>query len=59
MMPLLLTVPQAAAALGLSRATFYRLIQAGQLKTVKIGGRRLVPPSSLEGYVARLVAEAA
>jgi len=55
--PLLLTVPQAAAALGLSRATFYRLVQSGQLRTVKVRGRRLVPPQLLEEYVAQLIEE--
>jgi hypothetical protein len=28
---------------GLSRATLYRLLAAGQLQTVKVRGRRLVP----------------
>jgi len=30
-------------ATGLSRATLYRMLSAGQLHTVKIRGRRLVP----------------
>lgn len=30
-------------ATGLSRATLYRMLSAGQLSTVKVRGRRLVP----------------
>lgn len=33
---------------SLSRATLYRMIAAGTLKTVKVGGRRLVPMAELE-----------
>jgi excisionase family DNA binding protein len=35
-------------ATGVSKATFYRLINSGKLLTVKIGGRRLVPAPELE-----------
>jgi excisionase family DNA binding protein len=33
---------------GLSRATIYRMIAAGTLKTVQHGRRRLVPTSEIE-----------
>jgi excisionase family DNA binding protein len=33
---------------GLSRATIYRMIAAGTLKTVQRGRRRLVPTAELE-----------
>lgn len=33
---------------GLSRATLYRLVDAGKLRTVQHGRRRLVPASELE-----------
>jgi excisionase family DNA binding protein len=33
---------------SLSRATLYRMIAAGTLKTVRTGGRRLVPTAELE-----------
>lgn len=38
--PLLLTVVEAAAMLGVGRTTAYELIAAGQLQVVHIGGRR-------------------
>ena len=40
-------------AIGLSRSSFYNLVKAGKLKTVVIGGRRLVPASE----IARLLSE--
>ena len=48
--PTLLDVPSAASALGVSRTTAYNLIASGQLRTVKVGRRRLVPRSAVEGF---------
>ena len=36
---------------GLSRATLYRRIASGELKTVRTGRRRLVPTSQLESLL--------
>jgi excisionase family DNA binding protein len=44
---LALTVDEAAAALGLSRPTIWRMIQRGELQSVKVGGRRLIPVATL------------
>ena len=52
---ILFNVPDAAAALSLSRSKFYELMQSGALKTVKIGQRRLVPAESLAAYASALV----
>lgn len=41
------SVEAAAAALTISRRTAYRLIAAGELRTVKLRGRRLVPAAEL------------
>lgn len=38
-------------ATSLSRATLYRAIASGQLKTVKRGKRRLVPAQALEDFL--------
>lgn len=38
---------------GLSRATIYRLIAAGKLRTTKIGGCRVVPASSLRTLIEK------
>jgi excisionase family DNA binding protein len=45
---LVYSIQEATHACGLSRATIYRLIASGQLKTVKVGGRRLVRPEAIE-----------
>jgi excisionase family DNA binding protein len=50
----LLTVPEVMAALRLSRATVYDLIRSRQLRTVKIGRCRRIPPDELTAYLARL-----
>src|SRR6185312_15703659 len=49
------SVEEAARALSLSRRTAYRLIATGELRTVKLRGRRLVPaaePARLIGSQA-------
>lgn len=43
----LLNVVEAGRALGVSRATVWRWIQAGELPSVRRGGRRLVPAAAL------------
>jgi excisionase family DNA binding protein len=43
----LLTVDEAAERLRVSRWTVYNLIRSNQLRTIKIGPRRLVAPSAL------------
>ena len=48
---LALSVAEAAAALSISRSKLYELIAAGDIPTVKCGGRRLVPATSLENYL--------
>jgi len=40
--PAALSVVQAAQYLGVSRASLYRLLSSGELRTTKIGGRTLV-----------------
>lgn len=43
----LVTVEEAGLALGVSRSTVWRLIQRGELPSVRRGGRRLVPATAL------------
>ena len=52
--PLLYRVEEAAEALRLSRAMVYEIIRSGQLRTVKIGTRRLVPVAALGEYIDTL-----
>jgi excisionase family DNA binding protein len=52
---LLLTVPEAAEALAISRSKLYELFAAGLVQSVRIDGSRRVPIEALETYVARLL----
>lgn len=49
----LLTVREAAKVLRLSVPTLYRLMRAGQLKSVKLGGARRIPEREVERLVTR------
>jgi predicted DNA-binding transcriptional regulator AlpA len=51
-LPLLLAVPRAAALLGISRASAYRLAKNGELPTKWLGGRVYVVTSSLRDIIA-------
>jgi excisionase family DNA binding protein len=42
---------EAALVTGLSRNTIYELIGSGQLRSVKVGGRRLIPASAILALV--------
>lgn len=46
--PLVLTIPEAAAALGISRAKAYSLARDGQLPTVHFGRAVRVPVAELK-----------
>jgi excisionase family DNA binding protein len=43
---------EAALMLGLSRSRTYQLLADGTLRSVKIGGRRLVPIAAIEALVS-------
>lgn len=49
--PRLCTVRAAAEALAVSDRTVRKFIQDGSLRSVKVGGRRLVPTSALDEFV--------
>ena len=44
-------VNDASIVSGLSRSTLYELVAAQKLRTVKIGGRRLIPRDALEALL--------
>jgi excisionase family DNA binding protein len=46
--PVLLRIPEAAEALGVSRATVYNWIAAGAVRSVVIGRSRRIPVSELD-----------
>jgi len=43
---------------GIGRSLFWELIRAGELRSVKIGKRRLVPEQAICEYIERLEAQA-
>jgi excisionase family DNA binding protein len=45
------TLQQAAHQLSVSRSMIYRLIAAGQLRSVHVGGRHLIPVAALTALV--------
>jgi excisionase family DNA binding protein len=47
----LLTVDEAAQAMGLGRSLVYDLIGATRLRSLKVGRRRLVPASAVAEFV--------
>ena len=57
--PMLLTVEQAAAELGIGRTTMYALIRDGVVDSVRIGRLRRLRRSDLATYVAQLDSAAA
>ena len=46
--------PEAAEQLSISERVLARLIQDGQIDSVLIGRRRLVPAEALDDYIERL-----
>lgn len=53
----LCTVNEACALLRVSRWQVYQLINERELRTVKIGRRRLVPLAELRSFIARRQAD--
>lgn len=47
-----LTIREAARRLGVSEGTLYRAARRGEVPTVRVGGRRLVPRAALERLLA-------
>lgn len=49
---LVLSIPETAALLGISRALAYELARRGELPTMQLGRRRVVPRTALARFVA-------
>jgi excisionase family DNA binding protein len=49
---LLLTIPEAAAALRISRSSIYRLFDSGELSWVLICGKRRVSTAEINRFIA-------
>jgi excisionase family DNA binding protein len=58
-LPVLLTVPEACTALRVSKWMLYRLMGSGQLGSIKVGRRRLIPMAAIAALVDQLLPEGA
>jgi excisionase family DNA binding protein len=54
-----LTVEEAGALLGISRTLAYELVRRGEIPSLRLGRRVVVPVRALEAMLDRVVAEAA
>ena len=52
--PLLITMEEAAALLQIGRTMMFDLVAKGQVKTVRLGRRRLIVREELEAFVRAL-----
>ena len=50
-LPLMLSVPEVAAVLGISRAGAYELVRSDSFPALKIGSRIVVPKEKFIGWV--------
>ncbi len=57
--PTLNSIPESLVRLKIGRTTLYDLIARGELETVKIGRRRLIPEASICAYIERLRSQGA
>ncbi|CAN5312049.1 hypothetical protein BH10PSE6_BH10PSE6_40670 [soil metagenome] len=46
------SVPETAELLGLSEASIFRALRRGDIESVMLGGRRLIPARSIETLLA-------
>jgi excisionase family DNA binding protein len=56
---LCLSVPEAAATLGIGETTCRELIARRQLESISIGTRRLVPSAAIDRFVERRLQDSA
>ena len=56
---MLLEVEEVAEMLSLGRSKLYSYILSGDLESVKVGRRRLIPPEAVLEFVAKLRSHAA
>jgi excisionase family DNA binding protein len=52
-----LTIAEATRWLGIGRSQLYAMIALGEIRSLRIGRRRLVPRAELRAYLAARLAE--
>lgn len=53
----LLRIPDVQARLGVKRSKVYELVDAGELRIVKIGRAALIPSTDVDAFIGRLIGE--
>jgi excisionase family DNA binding protein len=51
------TIPEAAAALRISRTKLYELLDTGEIESFHIGRSRKIPADTIRDYIGRLRAQ--
>jgi len=49
--PLAHRIPDACRRLGIGRSSLYELIRTGEVRTIKIGSRTLIPEAELQNVI--------
>lgn len=58
MEPVLIPIwPDAGEAIGVGRTVMFRLIAEGEIPSVRVGRRRLIPVAGLRAFAEKLIAE--
>jgi excisionase family DNA binding protein len=47
------SLPEACQLIGIGRTRLYDFINSGELRTLRIGGRRLVPMDAIRDFLAK------
>jgi excisionase family DNA binding protein len=50
--PIAVGIPEACRLLGVGRTLLYDALKSGQLPTVRLGKRRLIPMTALQAFIA-------
>lgn len=58
LVPLAHAVPDACRRIGVGRTKLYQLLEAGEIRAIKIGTKTLIPDSELQRLVADRLARA-
>lgn len=57
--PLTYPLSKAGARLGVGRTKIYELVNAGALRTIDLGGKRVIADSELQRFIAEKIVEGA
>lgn len=54
----LFSVQEGMDRTGLGRSNFFNKLASGEIKSIKVGKRRLIPDTAIDEYIERLEAQA-